>query len=303
MDDRKHYGGWGGIRTHETLQASAGFQDQCLRPLGHPSVLQYAILLLLAGFVAGCAGDGKPSPDTMASGAGGHYKIGNPYEIKGRTYRPRKNTLHYEEGVASWYGRQFHGKETANGEIFDMNKITAAHRTLPLPSYVRVTNLENSRTLIVRVNDRGPFAKNRVIDLSKKSAEILGFLKAGTARVRVEYEGRARIPKSLPPLPPLSPGPARAEIKDGCINSEGANRVYLVQAGVFSSAERARENGYQAASEASVDFSVREMQKDGRTLYRTLLGPFLDSLIAESVCSLIRARGYADAFVRADRVN
>ena len=116
----------------------------------------------------------------------GHYKIGNPYQIKGVWYYPAVNYSYRESGIASWYGKQFHKKQTANGQIFDMNAITAAHRTLPLPSMVRVTNLRNGRSLKVLVNDRGPFARGRIIDLSRRSAQLLGFERAGTARVRVE---------------------------------------------------------------------------------------------------------------------
>ncbi|MEM7679854.1 MAG: septal ring lytic transglycosylase RlpA family protein [Pseudomonadota bacterium] len=116
----------------------------------------------------------------------GSFKVGKPYQIKGVWYRPRETYNFTETGIASWYGPQFHRKQTANGEIFDMNEMTAAHRTLQLPSIVRVTNLENGRSLIVRVNDRGPFARGRIIDLSRKSAELLGFKKQGTAKVKVE---------------------------------------------------------------------------------------------------------------------
>lgn len=116
----------------------------------------------------------------------GHYKIGNPYQIKGVWYYPAVNYSYRESGIASWYGKQFHKKRTANGQIFDMNAITAAHRTLPLPSMVQVTNLKNGRSLKVLVNDRGPFARGRIIDLSRRSAQLLGFERAGTARVRVE---------------------------------------------------------------------------------------------------------------------
>ena len=115
------------------------------------------------------------------------YKIGNPYKINGKWYYPAVDYEYDETGMASWYGPQFHGKKTANGEIFDQNKISAAHKTLPLPSIVKVTNLDNGRILSeVRINDRGPFAKNRIIDLSKKAAEELGFLNQGVARVRVQ---------------------------------------------------------------------------------------------------------------------
>ena len=116
----------------------------------------------------------------------GQYKIGNPYQIAGTWYYPAEDFGYAETGIASWYGPQFHAKTTANGETFDMNTLTAAHRTLPLPSVVRVTNLENGRALMLRVNDRGPFARGRIIDVSRRAAQLLGFQRSGTARVRVE---------------------------------------------------------------------------------------------------------------------
>lgn len=116
----------------------------------------------------------------------GEYKIGKPYKINGTWYYPKEDFGLVETGIASWYGPGFHGKKTANGEIFDTNQLTAAHRTLQLPALVRVTNLENGRAVVVRVNDRGPFARGRIIDVSKRSAELLGFKEQGTARVRVE---------------------------------------------------------------------------------------------------------------------
>lgn len=122
----------------------------------------------------------------IAAENGQHYKIGNPYQIKGIWYYPHEDYEYSEEGIASWYGPNFHGKPTANGAIFDQNKVSAAHKTLPLPSIVRVTNLENGRSLKVKVNDRGPYSKNRIIDLSRRGAQLLGFENKGTAFVRVE---------------------------------------------------------------------------------------------------------------------
>lgn len=114
------------------------------------------------------------------------YKIGEPYQIQGTWYYPAEDYEYDETGVASWYGAQFHGRRTANGEIYDMNTLTAAHRTLPLPSFVRVTNLENGRSLILRINDRGPFARGRIVDVSRRASQLLGFHDNGTARVRVQ---------------------------------------------------------------------------------------------------------------------
>jgi rare lipoprotein A len=114
------------------------------------------------------------------------YKIGKPYKVEGVWYYPKTDYDYRETGIASWYGPGFHGKPTANGEIFDQNALTAAHRTLPLPSMVQVTNLDNGRSIKVRVNDRGPFSNGRIIDLSRRGADLLGFRRYGTAKVRVE---------------------------------------------------------------------------------------------------------------------
>lgn len=161
---------------------------------------------------------GKPVPK-----GGGVYRVGKPYSIAGKTYIPHENLNYSAEGMASWYGEDFHGRSTANGEVFDMNSISAAHTTLPLPSYVRVTNLRNQRSLIVRVNDRGPYAHNRVIDLSVQSAKLLGFYGHGLAPVRVEYVGRAplagsddaKLVASLrqngKPMPGQEPRPSREQ--------------------------------------------------------------------------------------------
>ena len=113
------------------------------------------------------------------------YKIGAPYMVKGVTYYPHVDLAYDETGLASWYGEAFNGQYTANGEVFDLNQLTAAHPTLPLPSIVEVVNLENNRALRVRVNDRGPFAGGRILDVSRRVADLLGFERAGTARVRV----------------------------------------------------------------------------------------------------------------------
>ncbi len=133
-----------------------------------------------------------PSPMVVSDGSeiprgGGREMVGRSYTIAGRTYTPRRDDNYSREGLASWYGPGFHGRQTANGEVFDKYAVSAAHPTLPIPSYVRVTNLSNSRSLIVRVNDRGPFHGNRIIDVSKTVADALDFRKNGVARVKVDY--------------------------------------------------------------------------------------------------------------------
>ncbi|HLL27660.1 MAG TPA: septal ring lytic transglycosylase RlpA family protein [Xanthobacteraceae bacterium] len=132
--------------------------------------------------------EGKPIPK-----GGGVYRVGKPYQVAGRMYVPEHDESYSAEGIASWYGSDFHGRLTANGEVYDKEAISAAHPTLPLPCYARVTNLANGRSIIVRVNDRGPYAKDRVIDLSSKTAELLGYKGVGLARVRVEYAGPAPL--------------------------------------------------------------------------------------------------------------
>lgn len=116
----------------------------------------------------------------------GRYKVGAPYQIKDAWYYPAEDYEYTETGIASWYGPNFQGKKTANGEIYNQNDLTAAHRTLPLPSAVRVTNLENGRSIVLRINDRGPFARGRIIDVSRRGAQLLGFERNGTAKVRVD---------------------------------------------------------------------------------------------------------------------
>ncbi len=150
-----------------------------------------ALALLMLVVVAACS-------DTRdygkGSGTPGQYKVGEPYEIDGIQYVPREDFKYSETGIASWYGPGFEGRRTANGETFDPGELTAAHRTLPMPSLARVTNLDNGKSVVVRINDRGPFANNRIIDMSQRSAELLGFAGQGTAKVRVdimEIESRA----------------------------------------------------------------------------------------------------------------
>lgn len=149
------------------------------------------------GFAPSFTGTSASPRVWSGNGAGsmrrGTYKLGNPYTVAGRTYVPRNDPNYDRTGTASWYGDDFHGRLTANGEVFDMNRLTAAHPTLPLPSLVRVTNIENGRSLVVRVNDRGPFVHDRIIDLSRASANTLGFRTQGTARVRVQYVGPANL--------------------------------------------------------------------------------------------------------------
>src|SRR5215468_4643569 len=174
---------------------------------GFGRLLRMGALALAAGSLSACSTSeplrtltspltSPPRPiedaEPLAKG-GGNFKIGKPYEQNGVTYVPAEDASYRAEGIASWYGPDFHGRPTANGEIFDMNGISGAHPTLPMPSYLRVTNLANGHSIIVRVNDRGPYARERVVDLSVGAAKALDFYAQGLARVRIEYVGRAPL--------------------------------------------------------------------------------------------------------------
>lgn len=168
-------------------------------------LLPLALPLLSAIFLASCAGSessgqerryGRPSQpfaQDATSPRARDYKLGAPYSVSGMVFVPRHEPAYDRVGVASWYGGNFNGRRTSNGEIYDMWRLTAAHPTLPLPSYVYVTNLDNSRTILVRVNDRGPFVGGRLIDLSRYSARVLGMEGRGLGRVRVRFAGLAPL--------------------------------------------------------------------------------------------------------------
>lgn len=155
-------------------------------------------LIFLLSLLASCT-----SNDMMRNGKYvGHYKVGKPYQINRATYFPKEVGHYHQVGMASWYGDGFHGNKTANGEKFNKHSLTAAHQTLPMPSVVRVTNLRNNKSVVVRVNDRGPFvgrAKNRIIDLSEKAAEILGIKRMGVEKVSVQLlpKATAELHKAL----------------------------------------------------------------------------------------------------------
>lgn len=186
----------------------------------------------------------------------------NPYTVLGKTYHLMDDETGYKErGVASWYGQKFHGRKTSNGETYDMYGMTAAHKTLPIPSYVRVTNVANDRQVIVRVNDRGPFHGNRIIDLSYAAAQRLGFAGQGTAEVEVEII----VPGDQPPAP------LRAEADQPQKESEPAQRTFL-QVGAFGSLDAARSQ--QARISGLTDFPVEVHSPDEQPLlHRVRIGP------------------------------
>jgi len=236
-------------------------------------------------------------------GPGGIVKLGPPYMVAGRWYRPHVDPYYDRTGIASWYGRRFHGRRTANGERFNMRALTAAHPTLPMPSYVRVTNLENGRWAILRVNDRGPFVRGRIIDVSYQSARILGFAKQGTARVRVQVVGadgrsRARPPQRVASRPP-APTPNRRAVRPASAPRYGVDRRppaatrLFVQAGAFL----IRRNALEVAAQINGIGPTRisSTMADGLPLYRVRIGPLASVEQADRILSGVLSRGQTAA--------
>ncbi len=297
--------------------------------------------LLLAGVCfTGCASqqprysNRMPVEPDMAQGGsmspsagGGVYKVGQPYQVAGIWYVPKEQPDYDESGMASWYGDEFNMKPTANGELFDMSAISAAHPTLPLPSLVDVTNLDNGKTLRVRVNDRGPFVGGRVIDLSHAAAQVLGYERQGIAHVRVRYVGPAplggvsgermaangagqvdppeisgSVGRASPPFygnpvsvasAPLAPAAAARPLQMASV--VGASSLYRVQAGAFSDAQNAR----RVASNLSQagETVIEPVDREGVTLYRVLLNSSSDEADALALRDQVAALGYTEARV------
>ena len=237
------------------------------------------------------------------------YKVGNPYQVGNRWYKPKEDPYYDEVGEASWYGPGFHGHKTADGEEFDKYDLTAAHRTLPMPSMVRVTNLENGKSAILRVNDRGPFAKKRIIDVSKKAADVLGFAMKGMTRVRVQFlpEETAAlfggtIPESALAKAYATPKPtqyAASKKRAPQIyqapeqNTSSENTTSSVQVGLF----RKKQNAERVVSDVS-RFGVAKMEEihqEGERFFRVRIGSFSSTKEAERVLNLIQESGYNDA--------
>ncbi len=228
----------------------------------------------------------------LPAGIGGHYKTGMPYRVGGRSYFPLSTARGYDEtGIASWYGRDFHGKLTANGERYDMHALSAAHKTLPLPSLVRVTNLENSRSVVVRVNDRGPFVKHRLIDLSRAAAMALGFADRGTARVRVQS-----LDMNAPATAEIkAPRPVSSRMASGSARVQPAAGMY-VQIGAFALRNNASHlKAALAGRYPSV--RIRPYVHAMQTLYRVRIGPFVNVRMIEHTVLSLQRQGYANTVV------
>jgi len=261
----------------------------------------------------------------------GRYKVGDPYVVAGVTYYPEENPSYDQTGIASWYGDPFHGRDTANGEVYDMNLLTAAHKTLPMPVFVRVTNLENGRALELRVNDRGPFVNERIIDISRRGAQLLGFFKQGTAKVRVQIisapgttgavlargtttteernavkaapVGTVQVAALAPPpgvavsqapvAPPTKPAPPEVEQ----IKVAATPQMY-VQAGAFSKYENALQ--LQARLGGMGETKITSVMVGDNEFFRVRIGPIASlSLADRTLEGMIRA-GYTIARIVID---
>jgi rare lipoprotein A len=281
----------------------------------------------------------SPAAQTPVAGQGRpawleNERVGPPYQANGRWYVPAAEPGYEATGTASWYGPTFHGGRTASGEVYDQEAITAAHPTLPIPSLVQVTNLENGREVIVRVNDRGPFVADRVLDLSHGAAQVLGVERNGTARVHIRYLGPAprhfgdpaaplqastptlaspiqsagaeEGPASLLPPPPHvgDPAPAAATAMQAVTYQPpaptpvAANGSYFVQVGAFLDVDNAHrvQTAVSGVGQASID--VRRM-RSGAELFRVRIGPYAGREEAERARRSAIALGYAESVVSA----
>jgi rare lipoprotein A len=242
----------------------------------------------------------------------GTYKVGDPYQIAGVWYTPAEDPDYVETGIASWYGEAFHGKRTANGAIYDMNALTAAHRTLPMPVKVRVTNLDNGRSIVLIVNDRGPFARGRIIDVSRRASQLLGFHEAGTALVHVEAIGgevnepllsEAPYDSEAPPLPASPTGSIEVEALtevaavEPVATTAGGHTMYI-QAGAFSDPDNASRLSAQLLPFGDVKTTMVTI--DGREIFRVRLGPLETTEHAAALLDKIIGAGHANAHLVVD---
>ncbi|HEY7754174.1 MAG TPA: septal ring lytic transglycosylase RlpA family protein [Steroidobacteraceae bacterium] len=235
-----------------------------------------AATLALAALAACSSQPQRPAPGAGVPRDEPRARNGNPpfYEVAGRRYVVLESAANYvEQGVASWYGPDFHGRRTATGETYDMHAMTGAHPTLPLPTWVRVTNLQNGRSVDVRLNDRGPFSKNRIIDLSRAAAERLDMIGSGTALVEVRS-----LAAGAPPA--QAPAPAAR---------------FWAQAGAFAEEDNARRLAERLQGAGIAGVVIAEASVDGRRLFRVRAGPVASVAEFDELLERLRAAGIESA--------
>ncbi len=272
-----------------------------------PSLVLYAAVALLLGGCAQTALVSHAAKELIRSDdpvdQTGTYKVGSPYQIEGVWYYPAEDPDYGETGIASWYGVPFHGKRTANGAIYDMNALTAAHRTLPMPFLVRVTNLDNGRSIVLTINDRGPYARGRIIDVSRRAAQLLGFKDKGTIPVRVEAIPGQGLEKPLiaeaedPEAPSLPASPTgsveRQALTEVAALEPAKGPAMFVQAGAFTNPENARRLRESLAPFGEVH--TTKVTVDGTDVYRVRLGPVTTTESAEVLLERVIDAGHYDA--------
>lgn len=266
------------------------------------------LLLAFVAVLCGCTygrtdlGSGKYTQATAITGQGGTYKVGKPYKIMGKWYYPEEDYNYSEVGMASWYGADFHAKTTANGERYDMNSLTAAHRTLPLPSIVKVTNLENGRSLVLRVNDRGPYAKGRIIDVSKRASQLLGFHTQGTTKVRVEIMAKESKALKAALLGEECPDDVEVAEQTPVVQTEVVQSYpkgsYFVQAGSYSQEEGAQS--VAARLDEVGNTNIYYVNVNGQNYYRVRVGPFGSEQEAKTALNKVQYSGIYDAKIVSD---
>jgi rare lipoprotein A len=231
-------------------------------------------------------------------------RVGAPYQANGTWYVPTPEPGYAQTGIASWYGTEFEGKPTANGETYLPDMLTAAHPTLPIPSLVQVTNLANGKEVILRVNDRGPFVQGRLIDVSRRAADVLGFQAQGSARVHMRYLGPApkRVAaeaQAAPPAPAIQSTPAQPKVAAPQPQAASLLTGFIVQVGAFSARTNAERVRDQVRSHGVVTIDHRPAGSG--TLHRVRIGPWTERAEAETVRTAIVAMGYEGAIVTALR--
>ncbi len=266
--------------------------------------LHRAAIIIFCLTVAACGATKGPYETSAPNPI---HKVGNPYKIAGKTYYPAIDPHYDRVGLASWYGSQFHGRKTANGDVFNMNDLTAAHTTLPMPSHVRVTNVENGRWLILMVNDRGPFVGDRIIDVSRRAAQLLGFEKKGVTQVRVQAVNgpRGELPKQIiarkkqiTPNPPIIAAPVVQVAQNENMLTEVKTKRIYVQIGAYADHKNAKKV-VDAVHHIS-DTKVEEVDINGQNLYRVRVGPQPTVELAEIILGRILSLGHNTARIIMD---
>ena len=236
-----------------------------------------------------------PNDEVPKGDQGVKRKVGNPYKIAGVWYHPKEDPTYDQTGYASWYGKDFHGKATANGEVYNMNALTAAHKTLPMPSYVKVTNLANNRSIVLRVNDRGPFVGSRLIDVSRRGAQLLGFQKQGVTRVRIQAsDSNGRVRSSGASIRQVANSASTPAPTQRPNNKASGKETHFVQVGSYGNQDNATQQANKLRRSGHPARVIRQVQ-NGTTFWRVRIGPFLQRLLAKDKLDRIVADGFYDA--------